>query len=174
MVRRSGSGIFRIPGCLHRASFVYRGQELDAVNLHVTRLLPGFVLRPVCLMSVSGDSCAVLFNVWISVIWMCSSTLQKALDPTRSPEAFEPYTTLKFLKPQNPKTQIRSRSYTRHCSAALFRIPALLGPRHLREDQLPERSGSQPVAHLPGPGLGFREVQDKDDQRGGSIRKVFR
>lgn len=35
------SGIFRIPGCLHRASFVYRGQELDAVNLHVSRLLPG-------------------------------------------------------------------------------------------------------------------------------------
>ncbi|CAE6970434.1 unnamed protein product [Symbiodinium sp. CCMP2592] len=38
------SGIFRIPGCLHRASFVYRGQELDAVNLHVTRLLPGLTL----------------------------------------------------------------------------------------------------------------------------------
>ncbi|CAE7760406.1 unnamed protein product [Symbiodinium sp. CCMP2456] len=40
-LKTAGSGLQRIPGSSHRASLCYHGTSLDALVLHVTRLLPG-------------------------------------------------------------------------------------------------------------------------------------
>ncbi|CAE7942977.1 unnamed protein product, partial [Symbiodinium necroappetens] len=52
-LKTAGSGLQRIPGSSHRASLCYHGTSLDALVLHVTRLLPG-VSEPIQQLSLGS------------------------------------------------------------------------------------------------------------------------
>lgn len=52
-LKTAGSGLQRIPGSSHRASLCYHGTSLDALILHLTRLLPG-VSEPIHQLSLGS------------------------------------------------------------------------------------------------------------------------